>query len=642
MKRFVWAGATLSVLLAMTAVLGPRPFHPPLQNPPRIAKFPGTLADTRARFTGAQSRADIAAQDMAVTTALCVRDCRYALQHLANQLDRNADPELQNKLAKQTLQSRPQFRSIVLHSGNGFTISQGTSAKPEAVQESIDGVLKSGQFYMTDLYEEPARKHHLLMSIALPLRANPPSGVLAAEVEVSFLRRVADRVDGEMGTHTHLNSQTGSQILFHPDQPHVQTGRTGASQGVDGTKWHTASTETKPLSDGRKARHKPNEVVVQFHTEPDAASLAKIISEIDGTVVKRNHVPAFVFRSRSMTSDQLVAYFQKMGVKTVEPHRLFRQNDLPNDVLYQRYQWNFPQIKIEDAWKTTTGNPASVIAVVDTGVDLDHPEFAGQLVQGHNMIEDSDHPQDDNGHGTHVAGVVVARTNNVEGVAGMNWNSRVMPVKALDADGTGSVFDIADGIRWAVDHGAKVINLSLGEYEDSDYLRQAVQYAAANDVLVVAAMGNDDTNHPSYPAVYPEVLAVTAVDKENKRATFSNFGPHAGVAAPGVSIASTFPDHRYAAMSGTSMAAPHVAGLAGLIRAVNPKLTAVEVKAIIKRTATDVGPKGPDPYYGNGLINVTEAIREAQANPQEVPSGLRPKLTNHRPWWWPFRRLLGL
>lgn len=660
MKRYIWGGTTLAVLLIMTTILGPQPFHLPLQNPPRIANLPGSndLRMNAEKNRGTQTRAQVAAQDMAVTTALCVRDSRFALQHLANQMDHTADPAMRKKLLQDALQEHPQFRSLVLIALDGQKMTLGEFSKTERLQESIDGVKKTGQFYISDLYDgqgahetrspskradEKTSPHQpLLMSIGLPLMHNSkPAGTLAAEVEMGFLRSVADQVDDQMGTHSVIQNHDGDPVLMHPEQAISLGGKQLVQHGVDGTKWKASSFAVRQTAGDGRRNTVNNEVVVRFHTEPDAATLAKIKRDIQADIVRKNHAPTYVFRSQNMNTDQLMAYFQKFGVQLVEPNHRLRQNELPNDVLYQRYQWNFPKIQIENAWKFTTGDPHSIIAVVDTGVDLDHPEFQGQLIPGHNMIENTDVPQDDNGHGTHVSGVIVARTNNIEGVAGMNWTSKVMPVKALDADGSGSVFDIADGIRWAVDHGAKVINLSLGEYEDSAYLRDAIQYATSKDALVVAAMGNDDTSQSSFPAACPEVLAVCAVDQNGQRATFSNYGDHAGVSAPGVSIASTFPGHRYAAMSGTSMASPHVAGLAGLIRGLNPDLTANQVKDIIVRTATDIGPQGRDPYYGAGLINVNEAVKIAQnyqqsadlRDDQQQPEPVR------KPWWWPFSRL---
>lgn len=643
MKRYIWGGSTLALLLLFSAVLGPQPFHLADNNPGGPQFWPslgqhGFRAHAEDRDdNNVKTRAQIAAKDMAVTTALCLRDCRYALQDLANHLDHSTDTAQWKGMLQQTLRLHPQFRSIVLHSPDGQKTTAGSPVHEPRVGESIDGVRKTNQYYVTDIYQGNS-SNQMLMSMAVPLLHNSQtSGVLAAEVEMSFLHSVADQVDSQMGTHSVLLNHDGSHLPLHPERTQAMSGnQPSAEHGVDGTKWKTSAFHIRSTaSDNHRPRRLTNEVVVQFENEPDAQTLAKIQSDIQGTIVKRNHLPAFVFRSDSLSTDQLQSYFQKMGVKFAEPHRVYRQNEHPNDELYQRYQWNFPQMNIEKGWSLTTGNPQTVIAVVDTGVDLDHPEFQGQLVPGRNIIAGNDRPQDDNGHGTHVSGVIVARTNNVEGVAGMNWSSRVMPIKALDAQGSGSAFDIADGIRWAADHGAKVVNLSLGEYEDSNYLRQAIQYAESKDVLVVAAMGNDDTDQPSYPAAYPGVLAVAAVDENGQRASFSNYGKHTGVAAPGVSIPSTYPDHRYAAMSGTSMASPHVAGLAGLVRAANPNLNASQVRDIIQRTASDIGTRGRDRYYGSGLINVASAVQAAQAQAKGDQNKARP--VRKAPWWWPFR-----
>jgi subtilisin family serine protease len=268
-------------------------------------------------------------------------------------------------------------------------------------------------------------------------------------------------------------------------------------------------------------------------------------------------------------------------------------------------------IAADKAWQNNTGDPSIITAVVDTGVDLKHPDLQGQLVEGYNVIDPKDLPQDDNGHGTHVAGIIGARTNNFEGIAGVDWRSKIMPVKAMAGDGTGTVVDIADGIVWAADNGANVINLSLGEYNDSDYLHDAIKYAYDKGVVLIAAMGNDGVSDPSYPAAYPEVIGVAANDETTETAEFSNYGEHTSVSAPGVAIPSTYPNRRYVALSGTSMASPHVAGVAALIRSVNPKLSPKEVRKILEQTADDLGDTGKDEYYGYGQINVQKALQAA-------------------------------
>src|SRR5690606_7955394 len=196
----------------------------------------------------------------------------------------------------------------------------------------------------------------------------------------------------------------------------------------------------------------------------------------------------------------------------------------------------------------------------DTGVQLDHPDLAGGVTEGYNVVGDGP-PDDDVGHGTHVAGVISAAVNNREGVAGMSWYNKVMPIKVLDSSGTGTTYSVAEGLIWAVDHGAKVINMSLGNYASAEFLHDAIRYAYDHDVVLIAASGNDDTDRPGFPAAYPEVSAVAATDANGRKASFSNYGDYIGVAAPGDNIPSTYPGNQYAALSGTSMASPHVAAL---------------------------------------------------------------------------------
>lgn len=356
------------------------------------------------------------------------------------------------------------------------------------------------------------------------------------------------------------------------------------------------------------------EVSVKFQHHQNSAELNKITNEIKGSIVKKLD-STVVFRSNTLTTRELIKYFEsKANVEFAEPNFLYLQNQIgPNDLLYiEQYQWNLPAIRAEGGWDLSRGQEDVVIAVVDTGVDLNHPDLKNRLTEGYNMIENNNYPDDDNGHGTHVAGIIAAETNNQEGAAGITWYNKIMPVKAMEAEGYGTSFDIAKGIVWAVDHGADVINLSLGNYQTSKVMKEAVNYAYKNDVVIITAAGNDNSTLPSYPAAYPEVLAVSAVDYNGKRASFSNYGDYVDVAAPGVQIPSTYFNQQYAALSGTSMASPHVAGLAGLIRSENPNLSNKEVMNIIKKTAYDLGVKGNDIEFGRGLIDVRNALEAAR------------------------------
>jgi thermitase len=360
-----------------------------------------------------------------------------------------------------------------------------------------------------------------------------------------------------------------------------------------------------------------HEVAVNFKSLPSDEELSHIERDIDGRVIKRDGL-LFLYRSKSMEAPTVLNYFKgKSYVDFAELHYLLMQNDvrganalnLPNDQLYQEeYQWNLPAIGTEQGWEISKGDEDSTIAVIDTGVDLDHPDLVNRLVEGYNIIGDNSNPDDDNGHGTHVAGIIASETNNRQGIAGLTWFNKIMPVKAMSAEGYGTTFDIAKGIIWAVDNGADVINLSLGNYKESNVLKRAIRYAYKNNVVMIAAAGNDSTRQPSYPAAYPEVLSVSAVSYDGSLAEFSNYGSYINISAPGVYIPSTYFNEQYASLSGTSMAAPHVAGLAGLIKSTNPELTNNEVMSIIQSTAKDLGARGKDIEFGSGLIDINKAL----------------------------------
>jgi len=306
-------------------------------------------------------------------------------------------------------------------------------------------------------------------------------------------------------------------------------------------------------------------------------------------------------------------------VETADPNFIYTKQlpsgiPLPNDEFFQPYQWNLSQIAVEKGWQITGGEENIIIAVLDTGVDLEHQDIKEKLIEGYNAFDGSNNAADQHGHGTHVAGVAAALTNNLRGIAGVSWHNPIMPVKVLDEQGQGSLFEISSGIRWAVDHGAKVINMSLGDSEHSPMLYDAIRYAHERDVVLIAAAGNDNVSQPMYPAGYEEVLSVAAVNQSLDKAIFSNYGSHIDVTAPGEHIPSLFPNNHYVYMSGTSMAAPHVAGMAGLIRSVRPDLTNEQVLEVIRRTADDLGPPGHDPYFGYGQINVGSALAYLREN----------------------------
>lgn len=300
-------------------------------------------------------------------------------------------------------------------------------------------------------------------------------------------------------------------------------------------------------------------------------------------------------------------------------------------------QYGPQQIAAPAAWNTSTGRGV-VIAVVDTGVDLQHPDLAGKLVAGIDMVDGDSTPQDCPvseakpacGHGTHVAGIAAAATNNGIGIAGVAPEARIMPVRVLNTDGTGSTRTVSDGIRWAVDHGARVVNLSLSGQVTlldalfgTNSLEPAISYAWSKGAVVVAAAGNLQAAGAGQPSGYSKgvkALVVTATDRNRNHPTWANRADTDwGVAAPGDAIVSTVTGGGYAAMSGTSMSTPHVSGVAALLLAQG--LSNAQVVQRILSTAHPLGPRVSD---GAGLVDAAAAVgapaKAATPAPQPPPT----------------------
>lgn len=319
----------------------------------------------------------------------------------------------------------------------------------------------------------------------------------------------------------------------------------------------------------------------------------------------------------------------------------------PSDPLIDD-QWALDQVGATCAWQSTTGSREIIVAIVDSGVDLQHPDLADRILPGYDFVDDDPDASDENGHGTNVAGIVAATLNNAEGVAGLAPGVSILPVRVMDASGRGSEEAIAAGVRFSAEQGARVINLSLGSTlvlaaeEESELVKQAIRDAIAGGAVVVVAAGNDFVPFPnSIAGENPDAMVVAALDPNDQKADFSNSGPWISVGAPGVQILSAMPTYEvfltsdelpraerfrndYDYMSGTSQATPYVAALAALLLSANPALTPAEVREQIERTATDISAVNPDVEIGSGRIDACAALAPFVGQQPEQPTPATP------------------
>lgn len=361
-------------------------------------------------------------------------------------------------------------------------------------------------------------------------------------------------------------------------------------------------------------------LLVKYKPSVSAATRSNINAQI-GAKGKRHIAPLgvdVVQVTSSETAGEIMAkYKSRSEVEYVEPNYLAKRFFTPNDSLFTK-QWNLQKIEAPKAWDVSQGG-FGPIAIVDTGIAASQTDLSGNVQTGYNFVSDSTNTYDDNGHGTHVAGIVSAATNNATGVASVGFKGSLLPVKVLDNTGAGTYGNVASGIIYATDEGAKIINLSLGGSSSSRTLQDAVQYALKRGVVVVAAAGNNSNDSPVYPAAYPGVVAVTATAQDDNLASFSSYGDYVYVSAPGVGIVSTYNSGGYATMSGTSMAAPAVSGLIGLALA-RGNTTAATVLGDLKTTSDKVGSYGYDQngwnrYFGYGRINAAKLLATETGEP---------------------------
>ncbi|MGB9978680.1 S8 family serine peptidase [Methanobacterium sp.] len=331
--------------------------------------------------------------------------------------------------------------------------------------------------------------------------------------------------------------------------------------------------------------------------------------------------------------DTIAKYKKNSNVIYAEPNYAYTENSIPDDTYYG-YQWGLSQINASSAWNITTGSHKVIIAVIDSGIDLTHPDLKSNIwtnskeipgngidddhngyvddIYGWNFVAGNNDVTDDDGHGTHVAGIIAAVGNNSKGVAGIMWSATIMSLKFLDNEGNGYIDDAVSAIRYATRMGANIISCSWGGDEYSKALKDVID---ASSALVVCAAGNSDNGKnndisPVYPACFTSknIISVAATDENDELASFSDYGVNSvDVAAPGTRICSTLPGSHYGYMQGTSMAVPYVSGLAGLIKSIRPDLTALQIKYTILNNVDYISSLAGKILTG-GRINALKAL----------------------------------
>lgn len=377
-----------------------------------------------------------------------------------------------------------------------------------------------------------------------------------------------------------------------------------------------------------------DELIVMFQPGTAAETIDRIAEANDLRAVGRNSVTgAWEFRvDASAISAARASLSNDPNVASVEDNPVLDLMLTPNDPNFtstsNANRWGYEKIQAPSAWDISTGSPGTIIAVVDTGIDSTHPEFAGRVVPGYNFIANSSDAKDDNGHGTHVSGIAAGMGNNGIGMAGGCWNCRIMPVKVLDASGSGSLYAIMNGVTWAAQHGARVINLSLGGKGSPGQSEiTTIRNARAAGAIVIVAAGNSNADASGYtPAGVPEAVTVASTTSTDARSSFSNYGSVVDIAAPGSSIYSTLPTYHvtlndqgapmnYAVLSGTSMATPMVSGIAGLLFSLNASFTPDQVESYLKSNVDAIQTDRPI----GGRLNAFKALSAAKGGVTNQP-----------------------
>ncbi|WP_035179401.1 S8 family peptidase [Alkalihalobacterium bogoriense] len=537
----------------------------------------------------------VLADDLSMTTSMFLSQLSFQLQRWA---EKDISTTTLRTKFEEELREHPHFEGFAIVEDDDITVSVGHVQDDKVKEITTQNTTYSAPYQHDD-------KQYMVMREPLT-ETKDVIGVIDLQFVTSYVKDIASVADGNGNFFISGGDRTKANWTSTTDLPENITAQTVPELG-----WQIVVHSEEEEQDQRE--YYPRQAVVKFTNEEEGL---RWLHNNETLSIKEDSSPYYVIESTEYETVDLVQLLpHEIDIDFVEPNYVITkqatvQVTVPNDEFFAPYQWNLSQISAESGWNFSGGDEDIIIAILDTGVDPDHQDLAGKVLEGFNAIDGSSDTTDEHGHGTHVAGIAAALTNNVTGIAGVAWENLILPIKVLDENGEGTSFEVARGIRWAVDNGAQVINMSLGDYHSSFALHDAIKYADNHDVILIAASGNDNVSTPMYPARYKEVLTVGAVTENRERAFFSNYGGHIDVTAPGEHIPSLFPNNNYVVMSGTSMAAPHVAGLAGLIKAANPELTNKQIYRIIKKSSEDLGRRGRDPFYGHGEINVSNALQK--------------------------------
>ncbi|HWZ31609.1 MAG TPA: S8 family serine peptidase [Bryobacteraceae bacterium] len=364
----------------------------------------------------------------------------------------------------------------------------------------------------------------------------------------------------------------------------------------------------------------PDRLVVQHRIGADPDSIQRSFS-LHGAALHAHHASLriSVLRVDPARRDQIQKALEASGLfDFVEPDYLAHVNTTPNDPGYPS-QWHLATIQAPYAWNITTGSTSVPIAMVDSGVDTTHPDLASKVVGGWNFLTGNSTITDTMGHGTTTAGAAAAIGNNGVGVAGVAWLNPIMPLIVVDATGYASYSNMASAISYAADHGARIVNVSIGGTSPSSTLQTAVNYAWNKGTIVFASAGNGGINAPYYPAGCQNVVSVGATDSTDTVAAFSNYGSFLSLTAPGVNIYTTTSGGGYGYGTGTSYSSPIAAAVGALMLSKSPSLSASTLVSTLEQNSDDLGPAGWDQYYGWGRVNAYKALNATTTTTNNPP-----------------------